>query len=114
MAFARHGKGFSGGHGGAKKFGGTPRGRGFSDRSERPQMFPTTCSNCSNPCEVPFRPNGKKPVLCRECFSKDNGFESRPSKFNDRPRSTGNDGTAEQLRSINEKLDAILKAINND
>lgn len=34
------------------------------------QMYQATCANCGNSCEVPFRPTGDKPVLCRNCFSR--------------------------------------------
>lgn len=33
-------------------------------------MFRTTCDACHKPCEVPFKPNGKKPVFCDACFNK--------------------------------------------
>lgn len=28
----------------------------------------TLCSTCHKPCEVPFKPNGLKPVFCADCF----------------------------------------------
>ncbi|MEK7452456.1 MAG: CxxC-x17-CxxC domain-containing protein [Patescibacteria group bacterium] len=37
----------------------------------RPMMHPATCSACGMGCEVPFKPNGKKPILCSNCFSTD-------------------------------------------
>lgn len=33
-------------------------------------VFKTICNVCNKPCEVPFKPNGKKPVFCDTCFSK--------------------------------------------
>lgn len=33
-------------------------------------VYKTICSVCHKPCEVPFKPNGKKPVFCDACFSK--------------------------------------------
>ena len=41
-------------------------------------MFQATCSNCGNSCEVPFRPNGEKPVFCSPCFDKTSGREAQP------------------------------------
>lgn len=117
MAYARRSNSFGGGSKGGNKFGGAPRGRGFSDRGgERSEMYPATCADCGKRCEVPFRPNGSKPVLCQSCFGQGNSFEP---KFNKRSegsrfegsRSTGNDGTAEQLRAINAKLDTIIKSL---
>jgi CxxC-x17-CxxC domain-containing protein len=51
----------------------------FSNRggSDRPQMHSATCANCGKACEVPFRPTGSKPVLCRDCFRNDSGSDSR-------------------------------------
>jgi CxxC-x17-CxxC domain-containing protein len=48
-------------------------GRDFKRRDfDRPQvaqaMHQAICSNCGKTCEVPFKPNGSKPVFCRECF----------------------------------------------
>ncbi len=34
------------------------------------EMFTATCSSCHKSCEVPFRPNGEKPVYCSACFGK--------------------------------------------
>ncbi|HEX7724350.1 MAG TPA: CxxC-x17-CxxC domain-containing protein [Candidatus Paceibacterota bacterium] len=58
-------RGERGGFGGKKNFGG-----GFDGPKE---MFTATCASCGKPCEVPFRPNGKKPVYCNDCFAKNGG-----------------------------------------
>ncbi|GAB6158751.1 zinc-ribbon domain containing protein [Desulfotomaculum varum] len=41
-------------------------------RNSRPQreMFAATCAACGIETEVPFRPNGDRPVYCRDCFSR--------------------------------------------
>lgn len=31
-------------------------------------VFKTICDTCHKSCEVPFKPNGKKPVFCDACF----------------------------------------------
>lgn len=72
------GKRFGGG--GSGKFG----GGGFGRDAGRPQMFRATCGECGDSCEVPFRPNGKKPVLCRDCFSASGG-DAGGSRFAPRP-----------------------------
>ncbi len=36
-------------------------------RPER-EMFSATCSSCGREAQVPFRPNGSKPVYCSDCF----------------------------------------------
>jgi len=58
-----------GGWQGGKKFGGK---RDFGGRDERPAMHQATCSECGMTCEVPFKPNGMKPVFCRDCFKNVN------------------------------------------
>lgn len=44
----------------------------FSDNDGPKQMYSSECSSCHKPCEVPFRPNGKKPIFCSNCFKRDN------------------------------------------
>jgi CxxC-x17-CxxC domain-containing protein len=95
-------------------------------------MFQATCAECGSACEVPFKPNGSKPVLCNNCFKRDSG--SQPSRFGgdrgdrkpsfnsgfapkpsfDRPASGGAnmDKLEDQLRGINTKLEAVLNALN--
>lgn len=67
---------FGGGGGGFKKDfgGGRPSFGGGRDGGER-EMFDAVCANCGNDCQVPFKPNGMTPVLCKECFAKSKGDE---------------------------------------
>ena len=133
MAYAprndRAGGGSRGGFGGGfnkgpSKCGGAPRGRGgfgggFGDR-EKPELFPAVCADCGNRCEVPFKPNGRKPVLCRDCFATENGSEPRFGGNNDRPEraprasapAAMSEDLAAQIRSIQGKLDMIIKSLN--
>ncbi len=39
------------------------------DRGDR-EMFDVTCAECGTDTQVPFKPTGSRPVLCRDCFSK--------------------------------------------
>jgi CxxC-x17-CxxC domain-containing protein len=77
----------AGGKGGFDKRGGF----GGRDGGRREMtMHKATCSTCSKPCEVPFRPDGSKPVLCSECFGKAKsddrgGFERKDRFSHDRP-----------------------------
>lgn len=109
-------KGKGGGYNkGGKSFGGGAWKRGGD---ERPAMHPATCSECGASCEVPFIPNGKKPILCRNCFkrseSEDARFERpRPAgkpAYVSTPRS-GTEGIEKQLKALNEKMDLILEAL---
>jgi CxxC-x17-CxxC domain-containing protein len=102
-----------GGKGGSR-FGGA--GGGGYDR-ERKQMFDAVCASCSQPAQVPFRPNGRKPVLCSNCFKKEGGGEFRSESRGEfrKPafgeRSEGNGNITAQLKEINDKLDAIIEAL---
>lgn len=43
---------------------------GFGGRSSQQNrtLYPATCSGCGTSTQVPFKPNGNKPVYCKECF----------------------------------------------
>jgi CxxC-x17-CxxC domain-containing protein len=34
------------------------------------EMHKVTCSECNQETEVPFTPDGTRPVYCRECYQK--------------------------------------------
>ena len=94
-------------------------GRDFKGRDfDRPQtMFKTICSDCGKECEVPFKPNGSKPVFCRECFqSKRTSEGSRAESFTRRPSFGGPlqsmpEPHKEQFDTLNAKLDKILNLL---
>lgn len=100
-----------------KKGGDAPNNRRFEEREYedrdfgggrdrdggRPGMHHAVCDDCGNDCEVPFKPNGEKPVFCSNCFKR-NGS-------NDRKNSGGGDQNKEQFAILNAKLDRILKAL---
>lgn len=58
---SRGGGGYGGGGGGG--YGRAPR-----------QMFDAVCAGCGINTQVPFQPNGSKPVYCRECFQKNSSY----------------------------------------
>lgn len=125
------------GFGGPKKFGGD-RERSFdkprfggNDRGGfggKPMMHEAVCSECGNRCQVPFKPNGRKPIFCSTCFETQGGAKSNERTF-DRPRFGGreersfggndrgsekvNENLKEQLAEVNAKLDRILKMLGN-
>jgi len=96
-------------------------------------MHRATCVECRANCEVPFKPNGKKPVLCSDCFRKDDGgrpnFEKsdrydRPERsdrsdryekpsFRSAAPSNDNGEVVKQLKALNDKMDQLLGAIAN-
>lgn len=130
--------GFGGNSGGGSRggFGGPRRDEG----GER-EMHTATCAECRQECQVPFRPNGTKPVYCSNCFKRDeapryggsenNGVSERP-RFDrgdreERPRfdkpafaptrapapaaSVDLSQFKVQLDIIHSKLDRILKLV---
>src|SRR5436190_122398 len=54
-----------GGNGGSTSGGYTSGGY---ERGPR-EMFSATCASCGREAQVPFRPNGSKPVYCSDCFT---------------------------------------------
>lgn len=136
--FGGGGKSFGGGRGGfGGGRGGFGGGRGGFNKGGfgggRRQSFPSSmhqaiCAECGNDCEVPFKPNGKKPVLCSNCFKKDGGdqggrFERRaPSRdFGGERSFTAEEGARarptlrnEQFEILNDKLNMILELLNDD
>lgn len=129
MAFKKHD--FGGGRG---DFGRGPRpfqSRGFGQQGDK-QRFEAVCADCGNRCEVPFRPNGKKPVYCKDCFPKHQDEErgsrdfARPQRFDRResprpferreaPRQsqpdTRIDALIREVSMLGNKLDMLAGAI---
>lgn len=114
--------GFGGGRpsfGNKPRFGGKPHFKKFGDRNDGPkEMFKATCAQCGKSCEVPFRPNGQKPVYCNECFGgkRDDaprGDYQRPETRAEpamRPefKSMKNDEMKKQFEILSSKMDKII------
>jgi CxxC-x17-CxxC domain-containing protein len=60
---------------------GRPAGRDFG----APELHDAVCADCGKPCQVPFRPNGKKPVYCKECFDRNGGADASGRATTARP-----------------------------
>ena len=116
--------------------GGSFRGKGSFDRgfggrdAGRSAMHAATCAACGQACEVPFKPNGRKPVYCSNCFKKEGSTE--PQRFggmdaprpafreNREPRFGGNESVADnkgmeqikkQLELVNAKLETLIQVL---
>ena len=50
-------------------------GGGGYDRPPR-EMHKVTCAECNTETEVPFKPDGSRPVYCRDCYQK-----RRPERY---------------------------------
>ena len=108
-----------------KSFGGGRDNRGF----DRPELHDATCNACGKSCKVPFRPNGKKPIYCSDCFKREGGGDERKSfdrpSYGDKPSygekrpyvSTPRSDTGKmesRLKAIEEKLDLLIDALSDD
>lgn len=107
-------------------------GRDFNRGNRDREMHKTTCSNCGRDCEVPFKPNGSKPVFCSDCFERNGGRESnrfsgpdrdraprrpsfgenrsydRPQNFDKPQHNSRPEQNNDQFASLNAKLDKII------
>jgi CxxC-x17-CxxC domain-containing protein len=101
-----------GGRLGGGGFGGKP---GFQRHGGRPQgpMFQATCVTCGKPCEVPFKPDGSRPIYCREHYgnkssapAQSGGFHQRPQApfVPSQPRQAAPDPRIDELKRAIEKL----------
>jgi CxxC-x17-CxxC domain-containing protein len=44
---------------------------GYNRYDDRPrEMHDIKCSECGKDAQVPFKPDGERPVYCRECYQK--------------------------------------------
>lgn len=41
------------------------------------EMHKVTCADCGKETEVPFKPDGTRPVYCRDCYQK----HKKPRRF---------------------------------
>lgn len=104
--------GFGGGRPDFKKFGGRDGGSA--------QMFIATCSECRKQCEVPFRPNGTKPVYCNDCFGNKRDDSPREYQkreftpaFSVKPEANDRrlDDLKRQLDAVHVKLDKLMDMV---
>lgn len=92
------------------------------------EMFDAECANCHKTTQVPFRPNGMKPVYCRDCFKPSDDragapaprFEKKsfgprreftPSARPDARPDTRIDDLKRQIESVNVKLDRLVSLL---
>lgn len=133
MPFQKRGNNSGGWKGGSKSFGGKkPWDRGgsrggFEKRGfDKPEMHRATCAACNQACQVPFKPNGSRPIYCSNCFGRDEDRGPSKSFRNDKPSfkpsferpasaySADNKSVEkmkEQFNILNSKLDILIKAL---
>jgi len=71
-----------------RSFGSRPSGNGFGTSGNK-EMFEAECNSCHKKCQVPFRPNGKKPVYCSDCFRQEGGDRAEQPRFEKREYNNG-------------------------
>ena len=81
-----------GGNGG----GSFDRGPKFGGKSSGQELFSAVCSTCGKSCEVPFRPNGEKPVYCSACFGKNRDDNASFDRGGDRNEGFRNNNRTEK------------------
>ncbi len=102
---------------GPKKFG---QGRDSGGRGDREvTMHKATCAECKRNCEVPFKPTGSKPILCKDCYGETRSNaeprefkKSRPDpKFDDVPRLHERQlkNIESEIASLHLKVDSITR-----
>jgi CxxC-x17-CxxC domain-containing protein len=90
------------------------------------ELHQAICADCGKSCEVPFKPNGRKPVYCKDCFARNEGggesgsrpardFNLTPKPFVKSPSPLGGDKRIDdmkvQLDSVNYKLEKLIKML---
>jgi CxxC-x17-CxxC domain-containing protein len=69
---AKQQRGGGGGYGGGGR-GGYGGGGGGYGRPQR-QLYDAVCASCGIQTQVPFQPNGTKPVYCRDCYQNTSSY----------------------------------------
>jgi CxxC-x17-CxxC domain-containing protein len=81
------------------------------------ESFQATCTTCGKSCDVPFRPDGIKPVLCRDCYARKSGANipvdsprgyTRPETGPAAAAQTEMIAMKKQLNEVQNKLDEVL------
>jgi CxxC-x17-CxxC domain-containing protein len=106
---------------GGNKFKRDDRGGSFGGRREfrrdgdmgSSMAHEAVCADCGKACKVPFKPNGKKPVYCINCFKKEGNAPEKTPFRGSAESGSGARVLEAQLKAINEKLDAIMEALND-
>lgn len=109
--------------GGYSRGGDRPSFGNAGPRRDAGETFKATCSKCHKSCDVPFRPNGKKPVFCRDCFVRDDarssggtyekrGFSQERSFSAPQPTEDPRIGAMQrELTTIHAKLDSLIQSL---
>lgn len=96
---------------GRSRFGGRSERRepqSFGKRTTNKQdLFKVICAKCGKECEVPFKPTNNKPVFCRECFKKPDGYQSREFEPKKEENTVNLDELNQRFDDLEERLDEM-------
>jgi len=87
---------------------------GGNRRDDKPkELHDAVCADCNKKCQVPFKPNGTKPVTCRECYvvAKPYSPSDKPKSLYDRKPSAPEVDYSKQFTELNFKLDKIVRQL---
>lgn len=83
--------------------------------ADRPtEKHRASCNSCHKMCEVPFRPNGKKPVYCRDCFKSHMptpSFTPSVREPNTHNEDMGTGDMKKQFGILSTKLDRLIALV---
>lgn len=77
--------------------------KGESKDSAQSEMYKATCAVCELDIQVPFKPDGDRPVFCKECF-KDHQRTIAKSKDASTPKSQSQSKLKEKTQKKTEKI----------
>ena len=91
-------------------------------KADRPlEMHQASCVSCKKFCEVPFKPNGKKPVYCRDCFGMQDSEPARGRSAHTKPSSSGSvvrtsvvprtPDLSREIAELNAKIDTLTRLV---
>jgi CxxC-x17-CxxC domain-containing protein len=92
----------------------------YGNRGDAFQKFDAICSNCGKKCQVPFRPDGTKPVYCKDCFGVPRDAMANKKGFSaHHVAASPNEGKSiadltRQIGAMNAKIDTMLKILEGD
>ena len=90
--------------------------KNFGDaRFEKPK-YDAICADCGQRCQVPFQPNGSRPIFCKDCFRRDDrpDFNRRDDRspqakpFNEPGRAAD---YKRDFMELNRKLDDVIRML---
>ena len=98
------------------RFGGKPN-RSFGPRRdsgrgpEQNERYDAECSSCHKICQVPFRPNGKKPVYCSDCYKRESDRPAHSGDWKPARSFARPDAPDRRIDDLARKLDGVQAAL---